>query len=165
MGLLGRLAASRLTFRRVAAASLACAVLSGLLTVLTLRWQFGWSDTGHIGVVSAIYAAGAGIGFAAALVATSLALPHARRRWRITATMLLAVLAILGATYLIFFLEHRSYYSQWHDAVLTRHWFWQQFFTALGGAAQFAVMGVRYFGIGALMLIAAASWWVHRPAH
>ncbi|MCR9123835.1 MAG: hypothetical protein NXH91_16345 [Phyllobacteriaceae bacterium] len=159
------MAASRLTFGRAAAASLACALLSGLLTVLTLRWQFGWSDHGQIATVGAIYAAGAGIGFPAALLATSFALPRARRRWRIVATVVLAILAILGATYLIFFLEHRSYYSQWHDAVLTRHWFWQQFFTALGGAAQFAVMGVRYFGLGALALIIAASWWVHRPAH
>jgi len=165
MGLRGRLAASRLTFRRAATASLGCAVLAGLLTVLTLRWQYGWSDTGQIGLVSSIFGAGAGIGFAAALLVTSLAMPHARRRWRIAVTILLAVLAVLGTTYFIFFLEHRSYYSQWHAAALTRLWFWQQFFTALGGAAQFAVMGIRYFGIGALILIAAASWWVYRPAH
>ncbi|WP_109767963.1 hypothetical protein [Oceaniradius stylonematis] len=165
MRLWGRLAASRLTLRRAATASLACAVVAGLLTVLTLRWQYGWSDAGHIGIVSAIYAAGAGTGFAASLFATSLAMPHASRRRRTMVTVLLAVLAVLGATYFIFFLEHRSYYSQWHDAALTRLWFWQQAFTALGGAAQFAVMGIRYFGVGALALIVAASWWVHRTAH
>ncbi|MBO6639531.1 MAG: hypothetical protein JJ920_17320 [Roseitalea sp.] len=146
-------------------ASIGCGVLAGLMTVWTLRWQYGWADPGQIGTVSAIYAAGTGIGFPAALVATSFALPRARRRWRIAATVVLAVLAILGATYFFFFLEHRSYYSQWHGAPLTRLWLWQQFFTALGGAAQFAVMGIRYFGIGALALIIAASWWVHRPAH
>lgn len=165
MGLRGRLAASRLTFRRAATASLGCAALVGLWTLYSLGWRFGWSDRAQIGLVSAIYTIGAGLGFAAALVITNLVFPRADRRWRIAVTILLAVFAVLGATYFLFFLEHRSYYSQWHADALTRLWFWQQFFTALAGAAQFAVMGVRYFGIGALALIIAASWWVHRPAH
>lgn len=163
MGLGRRWAMARLNGRRVVGATIALAVGVGVSTAVTLLVRFGWQLGPQTATIATIYAAGAGLGFAAAVVLVNLSAPRAGVRLRATLTGLLAVVAILAAALGLFVLEHRVYYSQWHGPAFSRVWIWQQAFTAFGATAQFAVMGVRYFGLPTLVLVALATWWAHRP--
>ena len=165
MGLGNRLATARRDGQRAAGTMLGLALAIGLVTAASLTWNFGWSTVTQIVAVSGVYALGAGIGFGAAVLLTALIAPNAPPGWKVTLTAMLAIAGALVVTTALLVLEHRVYYSQWHGPPLSRVWLWQQFFTALSATAQYGVMGVRYYGIAAPVLVIAASWWAYRPAH
>ena len=165
MGLGQRWASANFNGTRAVATTLGLAVATGLATAASLIWMFGWAPSAQVATISALYALGAGTGFGIALVLTALIAPKASRRRKIALTLVLAVFGSLAVTMALLVLEHRIYYSQWHGPVLSRVWLWQQFFTALGAVAQYGVMGIRYHGIAAPIVLIAASWWAHRPSH
>lgn len=72
-------------------------------------------------------------------------------------TIISLVSSTLIFTSLIFALQYRIFYAQWHEPAFSRIWFFQQLFTSLGAAYQFAVLGSRlYLPAGPLFLLAAS---------
>ena len=160
-----RLERAGLSGRRVITAALLAGVAVGLSTAAMLGLVRGWADGAHIARIAVIYGCGMALAVAMAALAVALALPHLGVRWRAALTGLVAVPGTLVITAGLLVLEYRSYYAQWHEPFPTRTWFWQQFYTAAGAAYQYAVMGTRYYGLLALVMIAFASWWANRQAH
>ena len=73
-----------------------------------------------------------------------------------TITVLVLAGSTLAVTALVFALQYRMFYAQWHEPALSRIWFFQQLFTSAGAAYQFAVLGSRlYLPAGPLCLVAA----------
>ena len=105
---------------------------------------------------------GAAIAFAAALVATLRLAAGATPPVKVTLVVVLTLIGGSAMTGAVLMLEYRIYYSQWHAPPLTRVWIWQQAFTAAGALYQYAVMGLRYYSIGALAVLLGMSWWVVR---
>ncbi|NWJ26457.1 hypothetical protein [Rhizobium sp. RM] len=81
-----------------------------------------------------------------------------------TAFILVAISTCL-ATALIFALQYRVFYAQWHAPVFSRIWFFQQLFTSLGAIYQFSVIGLRLYFPYALLPILLASAILCRRTH
>ncbi|TCD14549.1 hypothetical protein [Oricola cellulosilytica] len=129
---------------------------------VALRFGLGRSGGPSIGVILAIYFLGGACGFALAYPFLWFAHRISRPLLRTLLVILLLGIFTLGATALILLLQYRTYYAQWHGPALSRIWFWQQFYTALGSTYQYAVIGTRlYWPLGALFLL-ATSWWLSR---
>lgn len=165
MGLGLRLATAKFNPRRAVGVTAGLASVIGVATAASLILMFGWAPSAQVATISVFYGLGAGTGFGIAVLLTALIIPQARLRWKIVLTLVLTLAFGLAATIALLVLEHRIYYSQWHGPILSRLWLWQQFFTALGVTAQYGVMGIRYYGIAAPIVLIAASWWAHRRAH
>jgi len=114
--------------------------------------------------IMAVYFAGGAIGYL-------FAFPVARwfaKRVSPPLPLILAVLALggftLAATAGILALNYRAYYAEWHEAVFSIDWFYQQIFTVLGSTYQYLVIGVRlYWPLGPAFLL-FAGWWMTRRA-
>lgn len=62
------------------------------------------------------------------------------------ATIFLSLaVATIAYTSIIFALDYRSFYAQWHAPLFSKTWFIQQVFTLAGALYQFAVLGLRLF--------------------
>lgn len=71
--------------------------------------------------------------------------------------------ATIGVTALLYALQYRSYYAEWHAVPFTITWAFQFVFTGLVALYQFAVLGLRlYFPVGFVALFAAALWFAAR---
>ena len=136
-----------------------------LSAAFTLRASRGWMSVDEIGRLAMIYGAGAFLGMAFAIgLVRFFNRPKAGSSRALTIFALALVITVL-ATGGLLALEYRIYYSQWHAPAFSRIWLWQQVFTTLGALYQYAVMGLRYYGAGALVLLVATSWWASRSAH
>jgi hypothetical protein len=74
------------------------------------------------------------------------------------ATIICLAVSTLIITALIFALQYRVFYAQWHEPAFSRIWFFQQLFTSLGAAYQFAVLGTRLCLPAAPVFLLAASY-------
>ncbi|MCO5065862.1 MAG: hypothetical protein M9924_15805 [Rhizobiaceae bacterium] len=67
-------------------------------------------------------------------------------------------------TALLYALDYREYYSEWHEEAFTRIWFKEVVFTAAAAVYQFSALGMRlYFPLGFCALFAAAAWFSRLP--
>lgn len=71
--------------------------------------------------------------------------------------MMLLVIFTIGITSLLYALQYRAFFAQWHQPLFTRIWFFQQLFTTLGALFQFAVIGTRlYLPLAPIALVATS---------
>ncbi|APG84536.1 hypothetical protein [Sinorhizobium americanum] len=76
---------------------------------------------------------------------------------RFAAYLLCLIAGTIGLTGLLFALDYRLFYSQWHATTGSRIWFYQALFTSASAFYQFLVLGIRlYLPLGALALVLAS---------
>lgn len=82
---------------------------------------------------------------------------------RFAASFLFLTIGTTAATALIFALQYRLFYAQWHAPFGTRIWAFQFVFTSASAVYQFAVLGLRlYLPLGLLFLTGASVLLTHR---
>lgn len=113
--------------------------------------------TSHRTIVLALYFSGAVLGWLAALPLIRFA-SHARPpETRFAAAFLFLGAGTAAFTALLFALQYRQFYAQWHQPFGTMIWVFQFVFTSASAVYQFAVLGVRhYLPFGLILLIAAS---------
>ncbi|MEO1747114.1 MAG: hypothetical protein AAFR27_00590 [Pseudomonadota bacterium] len=143
------------------------AALLGLLWTNFFMFRgFGWQDPAKVLVVGLFYGAGIGLGLLVALHADDLVFKRLKQRWlRLSMIFLLAIFLVICFTSGLLAIQYRFYYAQWHEPFLSRTWMFQLFFTTLGAVAQYGIFGIRYHGIGALLIILGTCWWATRTRH
>ncbi|MEO0544716.1 MAG: hypothetical protein AAFY99_12955 [Pseudomonadota bacterium] len=149
-----------------ALAAAVSAILALIWTYLFLHLSFGWQTPTKMMIVAGYYSAGLGVGLLTAMQIGSWFLHRVKSRYvRFVVLFLIALCFVMAATAGLLAIQYRFYYSQWHEPFLTRTWMFQLFFTALGATAQYGIFGVRYHGIGGLLIIIATCWWATRTRH
>lgn len=94
--------------------------------------------------VLAIFGAGALVGGFLAWVLAAMLAGGARSAGRRAAVMLvLLVIGTAGTVALIYFIDFRSYFAQFHDTTFSRDWLVEMLFTGAGALYVFASMGLR----------------------
>jgi len=73
-------------------------------------------------------------------------------------------LATIGVTALLYVLDYRDYYSEWHEPPFTKIWLRELVVTAAAALYQFAALGMRlFFPVGFCALFAVAVWFARIP--
>jgi hypothetical protein len=119
----------------------------------------GWHFEGRTLTVLCLFAAG---GFIAFPIAFGIARRLSAGRSRETEfAAMFAALSILtvGMTALLFALQYRQYYSEWHADTFSKIWFLQFAFTIAGAFFQFAVLGLRLYGLLGILALFSVSLW------
>ncbi|WP_156379738.1 MULTISPECIES: hypothetical protein [unclassified Rhizobium] len=128
-----------------------CAVTSLLLQ--------GRIDTGHSLAILVLFFFGGSLAFPVAVFAAQ-ALGFGRRaETRFAGSFLCLTLLTIGITGILFALQYRLFFAQWHAPFATRIWFYQFAFTGAGAIYQFIVMGIRlYLPLGLPALLGMSLW-------
>ncbi|WP_370868971.1 hypothetical protein [Ectorhizobium quercum] len=109
-------------------------------------------------VLLALYFAGGALGWSAALPLARFCAAGRRPDTRLASCLFWLSVATVGITALLFALQYRSFYAQWHAPFMTRIWLNQFVFTSASAVYQFAVMGLRlYLPLGFVFLLAASA--------
>jgi hypothetical protein len=138
------------------AAAMAASAAFGLYL---LRWE----TTLKIEEVTVLYAIGGAVAFPPALFAARFLALGRNAQVAFAAGFLAFSAATIGLTALLYAVQYRVYYAEWHGAPFSFIWALQLVFTVLAALYQFAVLGVRlYFPIGFLALFAASIWFARR---
>lgn len=135
----------------------ACALAS-----LVLDQQRGLNH--HVALIAAYYLAGGFLAYVAAWPFVSWAASRLSAPLRFGFAAILLTGFTLASTASVLALDYRIYYSQWHAAMFTKTWFYQQVFTALGSTYQYLVIGSRLYWPLAPVFLLATSWWLSRKA-
>lgn len=118
-----------------------------------------WVTPQKIRTVSALFAAGGGLAFPVGLFAARLV--SLGRGWEVAfaAAFVTIAAATTGLKALLYALQYRSYYAEWHAPAFTLTWAFQLAFTMAVASYQFVVLGIRlYFPLGFIALFAASLW-------
>lgn len=132
---------------------------SALLSLLIEHWE----TPALVRWVGILYAAGGVIAFPLAwTIAASVA--GDRPKQTAFAAMFVSLGSMtMGVTALLYVLQYRSYYAEWHADAFTLTWVVQFAVTTLVALYQFAVLGIRlYFPVGFVALAAASFWFARR---
>lgn len=107
--------------------------------------------------------------FFGSLIAWLVALPliwliaaSRRPETRFAAAFLFLTVATFAALAVLFALQYRLFYSQWHAPFGSRIWMFQFVFTSASAVYQFSVLGTRLLLPFGIALIFAASLWLAR---
>ncbi len=119
-----------------------------------------WETASHQAEVTTLFVLGGFTAFAPALFAARfLSGRRADATGRFAAMFLSLALATTGITALLFGLEYRTYYAEWHAETFSYVWGLQLFFTMANALYQFAVIGMRfYFPIGFAAIFVFSLW-------
>ena len=130
----------------------------------SLVWRRDWALDGQAALLLAIFAGGGFLGFPAARFLLDRFLPgnwQATRRF--SAAFLLFGAATVGFTALLFAIQFRTYYAQWHAGPGSVRFYFETFFTILSACYQFLVLGLRiYIPFGLAALIVASLGYAQR---
>jgi hypothetical protein len=108
----------------------------------------------HLWQIAALFFAGGVTAWFPALILARFLSFNTPLQTRFSACFLFLSLTTFAMTALIFALQYRIFYSQWHAPLLTRIWILQQIFTTAAAIYQFAVLGLRlYLPLGVIVLI------------
>ncbi|WOS64359.1 hypothetical protein [Sinorhizobium fredii] len=137
------------------------------LTMAVSAWYALWlrehDATFHLESILLLYASGGLIAWPLSLFAGRCMAQDRAVETRFAAYLLCLIAGTVGVTALLFALDYRLFYSQWHAPTGSRIWFYQALFTSLSAYYQFLVLGVRlYLPLGAFALL-LASLWLARP--
>ena len=120
-------------------------------------YLLGWQNFNSIGKFSLLVLAGPIMGGAAGWFAAPLLGAPRIAQKRLATAMVLILLFTIGTTALLFALQYRIYYAQWHMATLSIGWIFQFVFTTASAMYLFAVQGLRtMLPLGPLALLVAA---------
>jgi len=160
--MLGRLAQAALPWRYAIPGALIWAGLMATSATLNLV-AAGWQSNDSIRNVALVFGIGGAVGFPLGLTAAALIARGRSSQAGFAAAFVGLVLATIGATSLIYALEYRIYYAQWHANAFTLTWAFQFVFTSLVSTAQFAVSGLPlYFPVGFIGVPVAALWFARQ---
>ncbi len=120
-------------------------------------------DSGHTPALFGLYFSGGAIGWLLALPIIGFFSFRRRPETRFAAAFLFLSCGTLGATALLFALQYRMFYAQWHAPFGTVIWTFQFAFTSASAVYQFTALGSRhYFPFGVAPLVAASLWLARR---
>lgn len=132
-------------------------LMMALSAALALHRQ-GRLDLSADGTLVGLYFAGGLVGWALTLTPARFCALGRRPETRFAAFLFWLTAGTVGATALLFAVQYRAFYAQWHAPFPTRIWIFQLVFTSASAAYQFAVMGLRlYLPFGFLFLLAASA--------
>ncbi|WP_199227119.1 hypothetical protein [Aminobacter sp. AP02] len=132
---------------------------SALFVLLLDRWE---TPVG-VRIVVLLFALGGAAAFPIGWTLARLLSLGRRGETAFAAAFVSFATATIGLTALLYALQYRSYYAEWHEAPFTITWAFQFVFTGLVALYQFAVLGLRlYFPGGFIALFAAALWFASR---
>lgn len=144
--------------------AIAWAALIGLLQTALLMWR-GEALTGRSAAVVLVMTSSGFLGAFCAWGAASL-LTFRRRKGRLPARFAAMILSLtLGTTgfaAVMFFLQLRAYYSEWHTSTISMQMFWEFAFTAASSSYVFAVLSARPLLPFAFLPLLAFSWYFAR---
>ena len=103
----------------------------------------GWQEASAIWQLALLMLIGTAIGGAFGWLLSICFSAHRASPKRFAASFVLILIFTIGITALLFALQYRLYYSQWHMPVFSIGWFFQLFFTGLSALYLFAVQGLR----------------------
>lgn len=128
-------------------------LLMALSAVTTLYFRH-WFEADGFWRITVLFFAGGTLAWTPALMLARSFASGKPAPTRFSACFLFLGLTTFAVTALLFALEYRMFYAQWHAPALSRMWLFQQAFTAAGAGYQFAVLGMRlYFPVGLLCLV------------
>ena len=124
-----------------------------------LRWE---TPEKIVGVVALFFAGGA-LSSPPAWFLADLVSWGRQTETRFAAALLSLALMTIGLTGLLYALQYRDYYSEWHAPFPTVTWLFQFVFTTLSALYQFAVLGIRLlYPFGFLALLIASLFLARR---
>lgn len=151
------------TWRLAVAGSLVWGVLMAASAYARL-WNGGWLLPDGILAVVTLFAAGGALALPFGLYAARFIALGRSGEIAFAALFVCLLAATLGVTAMLYALQYRSYYAEWHGTPFSMRWFFQFAFTSAGAFYQFAILGIRfYFPLGFVALFAAALWFVRQP--
>ncbi|TPM02047.1 hypothetical protein [Mesorhizobium sp. B2-3-10] len=122
-----------------------------------------WVTPGKIRTVSLLFAVGGALAFPVGLFAARLVSLGRGREVAFAAIFVGLAAATIGLTALLYALQYRSYYAEWHAPVFTFTWGFQLAFTMAVASYQFVVLGIRlYFPLGFVALFAVSLWFARQ---
>lgn len=126
------------------------------LVVLVLE---NWETPQKIRSVAALFALSGALAFPLGLILARF-MAHGRGRESAFAVAFLSLaFATACMTGVLYALDYRAYYAEWHADVFTRTWFLQFAHTFAAALYQFTVLGLRlFFPLGFVALLAASLW-------
>ena len=133
--------------------------ISAVASLLSVDWE----TSARIRLVGLLFFFGAAFAFPIGWTLAGLLTRGRGRETAFAASFVALAVTTLGMTGLLYALQYRSYYAEWHAPAFTVTWAFQFVFTGLVAAYQFAVLGVRmYFPLGFAALFATALWFASR---
>lgn len=123
----------------------------------------GWQASTNLYEVCIVFFVGGLLAFLPGLWVGRIVARGRAAHARFATVFVALLLATLGMTAVVYALQYRQYYSQWHEDVFTRIWMFQLIFTFAAAIYQFAVLGMRLFvPVGFIALVAAALYYARR---
>lgn len=120
-------------------------------------------DGSHTPALFGLYFSGGAIGWFLALPLIGFFSFRRRLETRFAAAFLLLSCGTFATTALLFALQYRMFYAQWHAPFGTVIWAFQFVFTSASAVYQFTALGSRhYFPFGVALLVAASLWLARR---
>lgn len=124
----------------------------------------GWETQGHYTQIVAMFGIGGLLAFPLGFYLAQRLATRSRLEARFAAALLGFALATVATTALLYVLDYRDYYSEWHEPPFTKIWFKELLVTAAAALYQFAALGMRlFFPLGFCALFAVAVWFVRLP--
>ena len=151
-----RLAKAMPTARQALLGALLWSLGTGVSSMAGLYLRNGM-ETDSSWKIALLFAAGGLLAWIPALVTARMTSFGKPAQTRFCACFLFLGLTTLACTALLFAVEYRLHYVQWHAPFPSRIWFFQMVFTTAVASYQFAVLGLRlYFPLGLMFLITAS---------
>ncbi|EKF19682.1 hypothetical protein [Nitratireductor pacificus] len=127
-------------------------------------WFSEWQTPLRMLAITFIFALGAAIAFPIGQIIDRALSRSERPEKRFAAAFLAFSTATVGTTALVYALQYRMYYAQWHGELFTLQWVLEFVFTTLGAFYQFAVLGLRiYFPWGFAALFPLCIFYAAKP--
>ncbi|MGC4025686.1 MAG: hypothetical protein QM744_11365 [Mesorhizobium sp.] len=124
----------------------------------------GWQTQEHFARIVAMFGIGGLLAFPLGFYLAKRLAKQRRPEARFAAALLGFALATVAMTALLYVLDYRDYYSEWHEPPFTKIWFKELLVTAAAALYQFAALGMRlFFPVGFCALFAVAVWFVRLP--
>lgn len=106
------------------------------------QWHVNRLLIANLGQLSLFFFAGGVLGWGAGLPIARIISRRRRPEYRLAACFLGLTLGTTGFTALLYAIQYRTFYAQWHDPFLTITWCIQLVTTFLVALYQFSVLGV-----------------------
>ena len=143
--------------------ALAWGLIAGLCA-LTSVMLGGWETPAKIRTIFLLFGLGGFLAFPVRPVSGTASIGRRKSETAFAACFLSLAATTIAVTSILFGLQYREYYAQWHADAFTWIWFLQFTHTIAGALYQFAVLGMRlYFPFGFIALIAASIWFARSP--
>ncbi|MGO4621199.1 hypothetical protein AB4Z34_22750 [Ensifer sp. 2YAB10] len=115
--------------------------------------------TFHLAELLLIFGFGALLAWPPSLFLARFAALGRRPETRLAAYLFFLSLGTVAMTAVLYALDYRQFYAQWHAPIGTRTWFFQFTFTSLVAFYQFLALGLRlYLPVGGVILVGVSLW-------